>query len=142
MNCPNCGTQTLPDQQFCRACGASLMADEARSVNRRMLWGPLLAFVGIAIALVGKMLLHLEIFTLVGVLISLAGMFFIAAYPYLLRNPKKRGIDVLSQPQSLAPAETTNKLPPISAIDHFPSVTEGTTELLKDPAPVYRNSGR
>ncbi len=118
------------------------MADEARPANRRMLWGPLLAFVGIAIALVGKMLLHLEILTLVGVLISLAGMFFIAAYPYLLRNPKKRGIDVSSQPQNLAPAETTNKLPPISAIDHFPSVTEGTTELLKDPAPIYRNSGR
>ena len=108
-----------------------------------MLWGLILAFGGIVIALFGRMLLQQQIVTLIGVLASISGMFFIAATPFLRRTrSNKRGIHPSTQPEVLAPAEPTRKLPPMSVVDYIPSVTEDTTELLKDPASNYPNSSR
>ena len=108
-----------------------------------MLWGLILAFGGIVIALFGRMLLQQQIVTLIGVLASISGMFFIAATPFLRRTrSNKRGIHPSTQPEVLAPAEPTRKLPPMSVADYIPSVTEDTTELLKDPARNYPNSSR
>ena len=144
MNCPNCGSAQQSDQQYCRSCGASFGSEEPRPANRSALWGLIMAFMGIAIALVGKMLLHQEIVTFVGVLTAIAGMFFIAAYPLMRSSrPNKRSPGRSSKPETLAAAEPTMKLPPINAVDHFaPSVTDGTTELLKDPAANRPNAIR
>jgi hypothetical protein len=99
-----------------------------------MLWGLLLAFGGIVIALAGKMLLQLDLVTFIGVLISLSGMFFIAAYPFLTASIRRGYAPGRNpQPESLPHADTTNKLPPISETDFVPSVTENTTNLLKIP---------
>ncbi len=134
INCPSCGSQMKFDQQFCRTCGTSLRADEPGSINRRMLWGLLMAFGGIVIALAGKMLLQLNLVTFIGVLISLSGMFFIAAYPFLTASLRQKFAPGRNtHPESLPHADTTNKLPPINETDFVPSVTENTTNLLKVP---------
>jgi hypothetical protein len=131
MNCPNCGSQVLAEQQFCRKCGAGLAVDTSRPADRRMLVGLSMAFGGIIVALFGRMLLHIDVVVLVGVLLSICGMFFIAAYPLLRRSLRPRtNIIGTSQPESLAAAEPTNKLPPMSANDFVGSVTENTTDLL------------
>ena len=142
MNCPNCGLKPLSDQQFCRSCGANLKADDPRPVNRRMLWGLIMAFGGILIALVGKMLLHQEIVTFIGVLASISGIFFIAAYPFLFPTRQNKRDIGFSQPEALTSAEPTNKLPPMNSIDYIPSVIEGTTDLLKVPAKNRSDTGR
>lgn len=133
MNCPNCGSSILPDQQFCRSCGAGLMDDEPRSVNPR-LWGLMMVFAGIFTSLAGSLFNQRGI-VFVGVFLLVAGMFFIAAYP-MLRSllPRKRSAAGNTQPESLAHAETTKKLAPVDDNSFIPSVTENTTNLLNDPA--------
>ncbi len=134
MNCPNCGSPTLADQQFCRSCGAGLRADEPRPVNRRILWGLTMAFGGILIAMGGKMF-DQRLVTFLGAFISIAGMFFIAAYPFIRPSrSQKHNAGLPSQPESLSPVETTKKLSPNGDIDFVASVTEETTNLLKVPA--------
>jgi hypothetical protein len=137
MNCPNCGSQTLADQQFCRACGAGLMGDEPRSFNLQF-WGLLtllMVFGGLLLAMGGKIFdVKWVIFT--GLVIMMSGVFFVAAYGLLRQSrPRKRKAVQSPQPESLSPADTTNKLPPIAANDFIPSVTERTTNLLETPAP-------
>lgn len=67
-------------------------------------------------------------------IISIAGMFFIAAYP-MLRSPFNRRTGTPEQPDSLAYAPTTKKLAPVGDFEYVPaSVTEGTTNLLEEPA--------
>ena len=89
MNCPKCDLQTLPGQNFCRACGASLqmitqplaeyaavsdlermpaniVKDEKPPANRLMLWGFIIMFIGAAIGITGKKLMHEEIVTFAG----------------------------------------------------------------------------
>ncbi len=134
MNCPNCSSHISPDQQYCRACGIDLVGDRPAPVNRRVVWGLVMMFGGIIIALASKALLNQDVITLVGVLISIAGMFVIAAYPILFpKQSTRRDVRHPTPNAALAPAETTNKLPPMSDIDFVPSVTEKTTDLLRRP---------
>ena len=108
--------------------------DEPPSRQKWVLYGFILIFIGVAIGLVGKMLLHQDIITVVGVLASLAGM-FLTAYPYLSPvRPQRYDVNPDAQPQALAPVQPTKKLAPMDDIDFVPSVTEGTTELLETPA--------
>jgi len=99
--------------------------------------------IGAAIGVVGKKLLHEDIITVVGVLISLLGM-FLTVYPYL--KPARRQKDVyLPSSQSKVPASSpAERLPQATDIDYVPSITERTTDLLKSsPAvpPVQKEKG-
>jgi zinc-ribbon domain len=157
MTCPKCGLQTQADQKFCRTCGTSLrmttqplaefatMSDlektsliglkgEAQRRNGLVLWGFIIMLIGVAIGVVGKKLLHQDIVTVVGVLISLLGM-FLSVYPFLApprRN--KSGSSPSSQPEVLTPTRPTEYLLQGSNIDYVPSITERTTDLLKNSA--------
>ena len=157
MTCPECGLQTLPEQKFCRSCGASLQmmtqplaepaavselerrpaiisTDEMQRASRLVLWGFVIMFVGVAIGVIGKKLLHEEAVTVVGVLVSLAGM-FLAVYPYLSPPPRpKYDSSPSSQPETLTQSQPTKYLPQESDIEYIPSITERTTDLLKNPA--------
>ncbi|MEO6654688.1 MAG: hypothetical protein ABIO36_01255 [Pyrinomonadaceae bacterium] len=109
------------------------MADEPRSVNPR-LWGLMMSFGGILIAMTGKMG-DIRWLTFAGVFLSIAGMFFVAAYP-MLRSllPRKRPAAHAAQPEFLSPVGTTKKLSPVDGSTFIPSVTENTTNLLHDRA--------
>lgn len=132
MNCPDCGSPILNDQQFCRSWGAQLAAAEPRPFNP-LLAGLAMAFGGIMIALAGSFV-ELRAVLFLGVVISIAGMFFIAAYP-MLRSAFNSRSGALEQPDSLPHAPTTKKLAPVGDFEYVPaSVTEGTTNLLKEPA--------
>ena len=166
MTCPTCGLTARADQKFCRSCGASLQmttrplaelatisdlekasavsfSDDRQRGNRLLLWGFALMLIGAAIGVVGKKLLHEDIITVVGVLISLLGM-FLTVYPYL--KPARRQKDVyLPSSQSKVPASSpAERLPQATDIDYVPSITERTTDLLKSsPAvpPVQKEKG-
>jgi hypothetical protein len=155
MNCSKCGLPALPDQKFCRACGNSLqlntqpLADLAPSsnpestlvayaktgrqgANRVTQWGFILMFIGAAIGVIGKMLLHEDIVTVVGVLLSVFGI-FLTAFPYLspsrVREPQS-GRNIATLPQ----ATPASHLPPERDPQYLPSITERTTNLLEKTA--------
>ncbi len=107
MNCPECGSPIVNDQQFCRSCGAPLAAAEPRPFNPRLA-GFLMAFGGIMIALAGSFV-DIRAVLFLGVIISIAGMFSIAAYP-MLRSSFKRRSGAAKHPDSLPQAPTTKKL--------------------------------
>ena len=138
MDCPNCGSQIAYDQQFCRNCGEVLKASAQRSRIPRALWGLTLAFAGILIALIGSML-EVRAVLMIGVIMSALVMSSIAAMS-LLYQGRKQPSRISEQPASMPKADTTNKLPPISARDHFPSVTEHTTNRLEHPEPQSSRS--
>jgi len=163
MNCPKCGSTAPPDQKFCRSCGASIRIgtqptvaptpiageevsvqfgakDEISVAYRSVFWAFVVTFIGVAIGVIGKMLLHVEAVTVIGVLLSLAGMFFVA-YPYLVPPRRiKRVLAPSPSPEILFQAEPTRRLPQASDIDNLPSVTEGTTDLLKVPVAIKQSS--
>jgi hypothetical protein len=158
MVCPKCGLETLADQKFCRSCGARLqmmttqrlakpqaVTDLRRTstigakggderANQFVIWGFILMLIGVAIGVVGKKLLYEDIFTVVGVLISLAGMFLVV-YPYLAPSRRKEDESSFSsQPEVLTPSQQTEYLPDTSSTEYVPSITERTTNLLKNSA--------
>src|SRR5262245_51034806 len=122
MTCPQCGLQILPDQKFCRSCGARLqlttqplaesvqLADlevttstrhESPQASPLLFWGFIIMFVGVAIGVVGKKLLHEDIVTVIGILVSLAGM-FLSVYPYLSPSRRQKNDSIpSSQPEAL-----------------------------------------
>jgi hypothetical protein len=122
---------TISDLERAPAIG---FKDEAQRRNGFVLWGFIIMFLGAAIGVVGKKLLHVDIVTVVGVLISLLGM-FLTVYPFLAPpRRKKSGSSPSSQPEVLTPSRSTEYLPPASNVEYVPSVTERTTDLLKEPA--------
>ena len=157
MNCPKCDLQTLPGQNFCRACGASLQMitqplaelatvsdlkmtpatsskDEKQRASRSMPWGFIIMFIGIAVGIIGKKLMHEEMVTVVGALVSVAGM-FLTVYPYL-SPPSRQKVDSSpsSQPHTLIQSQADKYLPRENNIEYVPSITERTTNLLKTSA--------
>ncbi len=99
----------------------------------------MMAFGGIMVALTGGTI-NVRTVVLLGVFISISGMFFIAAYPMLRSSLKRQKTAALPQ-ESLANAPTTKKLSPIGDFEYVPaSVTESTTNLLRDPAPTRARS--
>ncbi|HVG21594.1 MAG TPA: zinc ribbon domain-containing protein [Blastocatellia bacterium] len=157
MNCPKCGLQTLPDQKFCRSCGYGLQMTtqplaeyaplsnlertpaltsqgEQPRTNRLALWGFTIMLIGVAVAVIGKKLMHNEFVAVVALIASLAGM-FLAAYPNLSPSrPKKYDSSPSTQPEALTPSRPTEYLPQERNIEHIPSITERTTDLLKTSA--------
>ena len=141
MSCPNCGLETVPDQKFCRSCGTSLQVitqplaeraaskDEMPRANSLVLWGFIIMFLGTALGVIGKMLIHVDAVTVVGVLISLAGI-FLTVYPYLVPSRQKKSAS------SVKPERLTQPQPKTlheGKVDYLPSITERTTDLLKTP---------
>ena len=163
MTCPKCGLPAVAEQKFCRSCGASLemttqpLADLSATTsqaeltartppnertNKLMLRGFLLMFAGAAIGVVGKKLLHADIVTVVGILMSLAGM-FLTVYPYLVPARAKQNTSPSPQPNEL-PAFPRESLPQERNVDYVPSITERTTNLLENPPaarPIQKQSG-
>jgi hypothetical protein len=157
MNCRKCGLQTLPDQKFGRSCGESLQMitkplvehatvselegppaiirkDEKQRASRLMLWGFIIMFIGVAVGIIGKKLIHEDLVTVVGALLSIAGM-FLTVYPYFSPSLRPKVVSSLSlQPDILSQSQPGKYLPPESNIEYLPSITERTTSLLKTSA--------
>ena len=156
MNCYQCGSPSLPDQNFCRSCGTSLqvitkpfaeynnVADlekTAASIPKvampwmriMMLGGFSTIFIGIAIALIGATMIQEKIVVGTGTLLMVIGMFLLgftslwhSTRPRLRSNP---------QPETLTPSPPITYLPQESKIEDVPtSITDRTTSLLKYPA--------
>ena len=157
MNCRKCGLQTLPDQRFCRSCGeslqpntppfvehatvlelerppASILKDEKQRASGLMLWGFIIMFIGVAVGIIGKKLMHEDIVTVIGALVSIMGM-FLTVYPYLSPSSRRK-IDSSpsSQPDILSQSQPGKYLPPERTIEYVPSITERTTNLLENSA--------
>ena len=96
--------------------------------------GFIIMFAGVVLGIIGKKLFNIDIVSVVGVLLSVAGMFMIA-YPFIFPSPRRRQDAVpRQQPGSMKPADPTKKLTQMNDIDFISaSVTEGTTDLLKTP---------
>jgi len=99
-----------------------------------MLWGFIIMFVGAAVGVVGKRLMHEDIVTVVGVLMSLAGM-FLTVCPYLLPRRPKQITNPRSQTEELPAFQPPKNLPKERDVDYVPSVTERTTNLLDSHQP-------
>ena len=155
MNCPKCGREAIAEQKFCRGCGATLKIItqplvEGGSVShpettqrtvagiryqrasRAMLWGFIIMFIGVALGVIGKMLIEDKVVTVLGVLISLIGM-FVTVYPSLAGSPGRKYDDVApAKREALKQAQSTKRLSQDSNTEYIPSVTERTTDLLQN----------
>ena len=157
MDCPSCGLPAVPDQKFCRACGrslrlttqrlpepVSLSADEdssaryyaaPRRAHNLMLAGFISILTGAALGVIGKKLMHNELVAVIGILISLFGM-FLTVYPHLMppRRQKQKSAPP-SQPEQFTQSEPARALPHERTVDYVASITERTTDLLKNAPP-------
>lgn len=151
MNCPKCGLQAQPDQKFCRVCGTSLQIttqpladlgrrpavsahDEKQRVNKLTLLGFIIMFIGVAVGLTGKKLLHEEMLVVMGVLLTVVGMFLTAYSNVSPASRQKFDSSPSSDPKVLSPATTDKYLPQERNIEYVPSITERTTNLLENSA--------
>jgi hypothetical protein len=156
MSCPDCGLEPLPDQRFCRACGSDLKVitkpltespavfdlpnasalDSQPEDSRRYGLVQLafaIMFIGLACSVGGKMLIHNDIITGVGVMIFVAGMFLTAMASILPPRRRKPGPNLSKQPEALTHARQVARLAQGRATEYVSSITEGTTDLLETP---------
>lgn len=154
MNCPKCDLPILSDQRFCRSCGASLrmttqplpepvLLSEGENTsaqrpgkttyraNNWMLLGFIVIFLGAAIGIIGKKLMHDEVVAVIGALMSLAGM-FLMVYPHLVPQRRRPEPTAPSQPEQFQ-TQPAKSLAGESTTEYVPSITERTTDLLKNP---------
>jgi hypothetical protein len=109
-------------------------SDEKLRPNALLLRGMILMFIGVAVGVTGKMLIHENIFTVVGVLLSVAGMFLVAYSSLSPSRPRSYNSIPSSKAEVLTQTQTARSLPQGSNTDYVPSITERTTDLLKTPA--------
>jgi hypothetical protein len=139
MYCPDCGAKTKEGQQYCRRCGAGLR----EGLEKRSGRDPrALGFLAVMVMLVGLLVSMVGKYAGVGPVILLGGLIVVLSaiaavggtyyYGIHKRRPRRRNATRNEVPEAeiTVPADTTNKLPPIPAADHFPSVTEHTTTRL------------
>jgi hypothetical protein len=118
----------------------SAQGEQSRT-NLWALWGFIIMLVGVAVAVIAKKLMHDEFVAVVGILVSLAGMFLVA-YPHLSpARRKKYDSDPSSKPEMPAPS-LPKYLPQGSNIDYLPSITERTTDLLKTSTAARQKDDR
>jgi len=106
------------------------------AVNRpanKALWGFIMMFIGIAIGIIGKKLMHEEIVTVVGALLAIAGMFLLA-YPFLSPAASATYLPgAPSPPKGLGESSPAKYLVQGNETGYIPAVTERTTDLLENP---------
>ena len=113
---------------------AIILKDEKQRASRLMLWGFIIMFIGVAVGIIGKKLMHDDLVTVIGALVSIAGM-FLTVYPYL--SPffgRKVDSSPSSQADTLSQSQPGKYLPPESKMEYVPSITERTTNLLENSA--------
>jgi hypothetical protein len=140
MKCSVCNGDISEGQKFCRSCGAELNVGDGSSNGgfhgRRsqiVFLSFAFMFIGIAIGVVGKMILLNSVVTAAGVIVSLAGM-LLTMYPFLSGRSSGRQSRLTSNTiDAVHPAEPTKKLNPLAAEVEVPSVAENTTTRLKIP---------
>ena len=151
MQCINCGKEISPDQNFCRVCGTSLMTNVGvpssdnhgisnfeiprakvttrvarRRMNRMLLWG--LIVIGLGITLLANAQDYVWI-NWAGISVFIVGLGLTA---YGVFSPDKSlPSGQSSMPGTLNESTKTPSLPSKDFLDHLPSVTERTTELLE-----------
>jgi hypothetical protein len=87
--------------------------------------------IGVAIGVIGEKLVHADSVTVIGILLSLLGM-FLTVYPYLFpASFKKHGPGSSSEPKGLSASALPKSLPHDRETEYVPSVTERTTDLLQ-----------
>jgi len=168
MFCPNCGNQAASDQKFCRSCGMNLQkvtpaliehlaetgpdqlqmetsAEVRRRMRRNVLWGTAIMFIGVAYGIIGKVMIHEDIVSGAGALISIIGMFWLVYSLISVGFGSMSAPRDLSRPGKLPDAKTTAQLTPErapeKALGVMPSVVERTTDLLAN-APGQSAGGK
>lgn len=141
--CRACGTQVTDESHFCRRCGAPFVLDvpeleilrltrDARGGYHHIAVGTFALFVAIVGFLIQFLLIGVRITPvfLVAFAIGFYGLFALFQGAWQLHfalNPKKTAKTVIPVAQPAFKSSVTTALPPARA-----SVTEGTTELLRD----------
>ena len=138
MNCPACGKSIDEGQNFCRDCGAELIASRPSRVRMAGVGVIAMMFIGLLVAMFGKMF-EMKWLSYLGLVVMFTGAFIIAAYGFLretrLRKRAKNRSDNFQIPTlSVERADTTSKLLPVGEDNFIPSVVENTTNLLETPA--------
>lgn len=154
MQCVSCGKEISLDQKFCRFCGTSLKTDAGvpspnndisksempfakvttrmarRRMNRLLLWG--LIVIGLGITLLANAQDY-QWLNWLGISVFLAGS---ALAIYGVFSPDKSLFSrEKSQARPLNQSKANLSLPSKNTLDHVPSVTERTTELLERKHP-------
>jgi len=93
--------------------------------------------IGAAIGVIGKKLIHQDLVTVVGVLISLVGM-FLTVYPYLVPWRRIRSDPTPSQSNEITHSQPAKVLPGERSPEYVASITERTTDLLEEVAAPRR----
>ena len=164
MYCPNCGTKTSIDQNFCRACGLGLekiavsLTEQLPTKPNRSLQEQKERFEKLGMAALGVFglgilsfisysLVYKLIISKGDVLTGLAMIGFIImiacglASVVLFAKANEVGKDATKrQPQELSSAESTKELLTEGHFEPVPSVTDRTTELLTVERPPDANS--
>lgn len=141
MKCPNCREPIDTNQNFCRECGAELIAAQPSHVRLAGVVVLAVIFVGLLVGIGGKMF-EMRWLSYLGLVVMFTGSFVIGVYAFLKETrPRRRANNQIDTPTpAISPAisdmkaDPTNKLLPLGEDDYIPSVAEDTTELLQIPA--------
>jgi zinc-ribbon domain len=152
--CTACGTETTDDSRFCRRCGAPLALEEpaelealrltagARAGHKNIAWGLLVLLTIIPVVLLLWLGTPVDKAHKAAALIAATGgasaLFMLLAGAWRLhrtlnppRDQEGGGHAHAASPRILGASRATAALPPRDAQS---SITEGTTELLEQPA--------